>query len=257
MSLVQQFVMIACAVLVFCALSTVPDVYAQSASGQLSGDITDSTGAVIPGANIDARNSETGAESKTVSSSSGHYIFPGLPIGTYQVTVVQPGFQTTVRTGVLVQIGSTAILPITLDPGSVSTTVSVVANGLTLQTESSDVGTVVTPKQVLDLPLSVGNGGMRDPTTFVFLTPATYGVGTAGGSFQSRISGGQQYGSEVLIDGQNFIFPLAGDGSASAALPSVEALNEFKVLIGDWMAEAIPACSILNPQVAPFFMATK
>ncbi len=96
-----------------------------------------------------------------------------------------------------------------LTVGSQTENITVDASGLRLETESSDVGGTVSNKQVEDLPLSLANGvgGLRSPETFVFLLPGTTGPGTGttgntgNGVFFSRLSGGQAYGAEVLLDG--------------------------------------------------------
>ena len=106
---------------------------------------------------------------------------------------------------------------------------------MTLQTETSDVGTVVSDRQILELPLAVNSTGqsfLRSPETFVFLTPGTAGPGTAdssSGIFQSKLAGGQNFGNEVLLDGASSA--RADSGSAfDQTAPSVEALDEFKVI---------------------------
>ena len=99
------------------------------------------------------------------------------------------------------------------------------------------MGTVVTPKQVLDLPLSTNGAAIRNSQDFVFLTPATYGTGTGGGTFEGGVSGGQAFGSEIIFDGASLQVKSFGDGFANEILPSVEATGEFKVLVGGIPAE--------------------
>src|ERR1700743_2172160 len=78
-------------------------VVAQSSRGELAGNVTDSTGAVIPGATIDAVNQGTGGKKEAKSSSAGSYHFSDIPIGVYTVTVTAPGFATATNTGVQIQ----------------------------------------------------------------------------------------------------------------------------------------------------------
>ncbi len=157
-----------------------------------------------PGANVIAKNQATGQTLNTVSTSAGDYRFPSLPIGTYEITASAQGFKAVRQVGVVVQIQSTTSLDIKLNVGASSETVEVMANALQLQTESSDVGTVVTPREVLDLPLSTNGSAIRNSQDFVFLTPATYGTGTGGGTFEGGVSGGQAFGSEIIFDGEAF-----------------------------------------------------
>jgi len=205
---------------------------AQSNEGALAGTVTDPTGKTVAGAVVTAANAATGQSFKSVTSSDGQYRFPVLTIGDYRVTAVAKGFKTTTRSGVAVQIQSTSSLDIQLSLGEQTETVEVNAEAPQLQTESSDVGTVVTPAQVLDLPLSTNGAAIRNSQDFVFLTPATYGTGTSGGTFEGGVSGGQAFGSEILFDGASLQVESFGDGFANEILPSVEATGEFKVLIG-------------------------
>jgi Carboxypeptidase regulatory-like domain len=221
-----------------------PAALAQSSRGQLAGNITDSTGAVIPDATIDATNQATGGKNETKSTSAGAYRFADLPIGVYTVTATASGFATATNTGVQVQINSTAALNIALKAGSVSEIVNVDASGLRLETESSDISGTISNKQIEDLPLSLlqGVGGLRSPETFVFLIPGTTGPGSAtqansgNGVFFSRLSGGQAYGAEVLLDGAS-IQRSENGSSFDETSPSIEALQEFKVTTSTPQAE--------------------
>jgi hypothetical protein len=217
---------------------------AQSVRGALAGSVSDSTGAVIPGATIVAINEATGAKSQAVSTSSGSYRFTELPVGNYRVTTTAPGFETATANGVLVTVNSTSALDVSLKVGAQTETVSVDASGLRVETESSEISGTVSNKQIEDLPLSLasGVGGMRSPETFVFLLPGTTGPGsgtsgnTGNGVFFSRLSGGQAYGAEVLLDGASITRSENGS-SFDETSPSIEALQEFKVTTSTPSAE--------------------
>ena len=205
---------------------------AQTVRGTLSGTITDSSGAVIANATVQAKNEKTGDISTVVSTGAGAYRFPELPLGTYDVTVSAAGFQNSVSTGILVQLQQVTTLNVTLQPGAAAQTVTVNANAPTLQTESSDIGGIVASRQIVELPLALGGvGALRSPEAFVFLLPGTTGPGTANsnnGIFLSKIAGGQNYGNEVLIDGASQQRSENGSSFDEEA-PSVEALQEFKI----------------------------
>ena len=204
----------------------------QSVRGTLAGNVTDPTGAVIPGAKIAATNSGTGQTSNTVSTSAGSFRFPDLPLGPYDVTVSATGFQSATFKGVLVQIQNTTALDVKLQPGTTTQTVTVDANAPTIETESSDLGGIVSSRQIIQLPLALGGvGALRSPEAFEFLLPGTTGPGTANsnnGIFLSKIAGGQNYGNEVLIDGASQTRSENGSSFDEEA-PSVEALQEFKI----------------------------
>src|SRR5215469_8905467 len=120
---------------------------AQTNNGAITGSILDSSGAAVVGAQVMATGEETHSVYNVVSSSTGAYRLSDLVLGTYDITVTAPGFKVALRTGVLVQVNSTAVLDITLTPGDVQETVRVEADAPTIQTETSEVGTVVTAKQ--------------------------------------------------------------------------------------------------------------
>jgi hypothetical protein len=209
---------------------------AQSDRGTIAGSILDSTGAAVGGATVTLKGADTGSTYRAVSTPEGVYRVSDIAIGRYDVTVEAQGFKTSQQRGVPVQINTVAALNITLQPGDVKEEVSVQADAPTLQTESSDVGTVVGNKQIEELPLSLNSTGqsfVRSPETFIFLTPGTTGPGTnsdhgSAGVFESKLSGGQNFGTEILLDGVSVQRSDSGSAFDQTA-PSVEALTEFKV----------------------------
>ena len=213
---------------------------AQSATGTIAGTVTDPTGAVVAGARIKAVNSATGAQFETVSSSSGAYRFDSVGIGTYDISVTAPGFSEAAQKGLEVQVATLTPLNIELKVGSTTDVVNVDVSAPTVQTETSDVGDVITSRQNIDLPLSLGGvGATRSPEAFVFLIPGTVGPGTnngSGGVNQSKITGGQNYSTEVLLDGNDTYLTQNGSSFDQTA-PSVDALSEFRVLTSTLPAE--------------------
>ncbi len=205
---------------------------AQSVRGALAGNVTDATGAVLAGATITAKNTATGISRTTVSTSDGAYRFPEIALGTYDVTATAQGFSTQVQHGVEVTIGSTSALSFKLQPGGGETTVNVDASAPTIESQSSDVSGTVESRQIVELPLALGGvGALRSPEAFEFLLPGTTGPGSANsnnGIFLSKISGGQEYGNEVLLDGASQTRSENGSSFDEEA-PSVEALQEFKI----------------------------
>ena len=215
---------------------------AQSDRGSISGTILDSSGAVVSGAEITATGAATGAVYKTTSTSTGAYRIPDMQTGEYNLTIKAQGFKTSEQKGVVVQINNTVSLDVTLAPGDVSETLTVLADAPTLQTETSDVGTVVSGRQIIDLPLAVnatGQSHLRSPEAFVFITPGAVGPGTSdssSGVFQAKLAGGQNFGNEVILDGASTARADSGSSFDQTA-PSVEALQEFKVTTSTVPAE--------------------
>lgn len=214
---------------------------AQTNQGSIAGNVTDPSGALVSNAKITAKSVNTGATYETVSTSSGGYRLPNVNIGNYDVTVTAPGFKTATLNGVAVQTATTAALDVRLQTGTITENVTVNADVPTVETESSDIGTVVTSKQILDLPLALGSTvqAMRSPEAFAFLSPGVVGPGSDsgnGGTFESKISGGQNYATEVLLDGAGTTRSENGSSFDETA-PSVEALGEFKVITSTLPAE--------------------
>lgn len=168
--------MTACYILVLSAILA----FGQSNHGNISGTVTDRSGALVANAQLLARETATGAEYRAVSTGSGSYAFTELLPGTYNLTTTVRGFKVTQSTGVVVQVNNTSALNIVLDAGAVDQTVTVSANAPTIESETSDIGTTISEKQAIDLPLSLGAGSLRSPQSFVFLAPGTTGPGTAG-----------------------------------------------------------------------------
>lgn len=192
---------------------------------------------MIPGASVTVLNETTGEKFQTVTTSSGDYRFPEISLGSYTVIISAPGFSTAKFTGVRITVNNVTVQDAALTIGQVTETLSVEANAITLQSESSDISGTITSKEIVDLPLALGGvGAMRSPQAFMFLQPGNTGPG-AQSSFQSgnnnngvslnRIGGGQNFGAEVLLDGASQSRTNNGSNFDEEA-PSVEALQEFK-----------------------------
>ena len=201
-------------------------VQAQTNNGILAGTVVDASGGAIEGVQITAKAEATSFSLTATTGPDGGFRLPSVPIGLYDVTASHPGFSSQTHTGVNVQISTTTSINITLSVGRTEQSV-------TVQAESSEVGTVITSSQVIELPLALGGvGAMRSPEAFVFLAPGTTGPGTANsnnGIFISKIGGGQSFGADVLLDGTSILRSENGSSFDEAA-PSVEAISEFKVI---------------------------
>ncbi len=213
---------------------------AQTTQGQIAGNVLDNSGAVIPNAAITAKGDETGTVFNTVSTSSGSYRLPSVPLGRYTITTTAPGFKSTVNTGVEVRVGTVTSFDINLSAGGANETVTVESDAPTIQTQSSEVSGTVTTQQIIDLPLALGGvGALRSPEAFVFLIPGTTGPGSANnnnGIFLNKVGGGQNFGNEILLDGASIVRTENGSSFDETA-PSVEAIAEFKVTTSTPAAE--------------------
>ncbi len=213
---------------------------AQTNEGVLAGTVTDQSGAVVAGAQVSAVNEQTKAAFNVTTGEDGAFRFPSLQIGLYDLSVKHTGFGSVTQTGVRVEIANVTTVPIVLNVGEASQTVTVQADATHIETESSDIGTVISSRQVIELPLALGGvGALRSPEAFMFLAPGTTGPGTANsnnGVFVSKIGGGQEFGNEILLDGASIV-RTENAGSFDEAAPSVEAISEFKVFTSTIPAE--------------------
>src|ERR1022692_2872222 len=137
------------------ALTAGLPLFAQEFRAGITGIVRDSQGAVMPGVPIEAQDAATNDISRATTNGSGYYAFPVLPIGTYRLTVVAPGFKKAVRDELELRVGDQVQQDFTLDVGVISEQVTVSAGTELLQTTASDKGQVVNQENVRDIP-SVG-----------------------------------------------------------------------------------------------------
>jgi len=211
-------------------LSLSATLLAQVDRGTIAGTITDPTGAIVVGAQIRIVSESTNATQQNVTSSAGTYGFYNLPIGMYNVTVEAAGFRRAEMKGVRVEVNQQSKVDVVLQVGEVTQTVEVAAMASLVQTESTDVGTVIDNKRFLDLPLTLG-GGIRNPSAFIFLSPGV----SPGNTWEKHIGGGGSFNDQVYYEG---IALSRGDlGNDAEVNPSVDAIAEFKLVTNNYSAE--------------------
>jgi len=205
-------------------------LYGQGDRGGITGVITDKSGSAVPNVTVEVVNTATNARFDTISTGTGAYRVVGLPIGNYDLTAKGTGFSTYVQRGIQIQTNQTAAVDISLTVGTVTENVTVEATVPLIQTESTDVGVVVSSKQFLDMPLTLG-GGIRNPSNFIKLSPGVSPTGT----WTKSISGGGGFQDQIYYDG---IALSRGDLSNDAEVnPSVDAIAEFKLITNNYSAE--------------------
>ena len=161
----------------FLSLILAAALFAQADRGSVVGTITDPSGGYVAGVSLQLRNQATNLDYSTVSKESGSFAFLNLPVGAYTLTAQGKGFQSQEIKGIAVQVNQQARIDIALRVGEVTQTVEVSASAAMIQSESTDVGEVIDNKRFLDLPLTLG-GGIRNPSSFIFLSPGVAVSGT-------------------------------------------------------------------------------
>lgn len=210
--------------------------FGQVDRGNIQGTVIDSTGALVPGASIRLVNQATNTTQQTVSSPSGTFAFFNMPIGMYDLTVESKGFRRAEMKGLRVEVNQQTKADVTLQVGEVNQSVEVQAAASLVQTESTDVGTVIDNKRFLDLPLTLG-GGIRNPSAFIFLSPGV----SPGNTWEKHIGGGGSFNDQMYYDG---IALSRGDLANDAEVnPSVDAIAEFKLVTNNYSAEYTHALS--------------
>jgi hypothetical protein len=208
--------------------------------GEITGIVSDASGAVVAGAAVTVTNTATGAAREAVTNQAGAYSFPALTPGVYDVRVTASGFKVAVQTGAQLQVQQTLRIDFALAVGQVTESVEVSATAAALSTDSSTVGTVIENKRIVELPL---NG--RNALALAALSPnVSFGFPTAGQADARQ--GGIRTSRNISIAGaraQFNYFTLDGIANTDPNFntyivePSVDALQEFKVQSGVYPAE--------------------
>lgn len=222
---------------------------AQSGTGEINGTVTDSTGAAVAGATVTISNPATGFNRIIRTNEGGVYSAPALQPGAYTIKVEREGFQSQSRAGVELQVGSAPSLNFSLAVGNVAEVIEVTGGAPVLETESTSVGTVIENKRIVELPL---NG--RNYLQLASLIPGATTNGPASSQGQQRM-GGARNQFALNVAGQRVHFNhYSLDGMENTDpnfntylfLPSIDALQEFKVESGLFSAEYGRAIAQVN-----------
>jgi hypothetical protein len=217
--------------LMFALAST--QLFAQ-ANSNITGIISDQSGAVIAAASITLTDSATGATKTTTSGETGLYELAGLNAGSYNMTVAAKGFQTFVQNGIVVNVSATFRVDPKLTVGAESTTITVQADALTVQSDSNVVSTLINEQQITELATNGRN----------IVALATLGLGVSGNlpdsntptsvgsSFTISFNGLNQAHNIWLIDGGEAYD--RGSGGKSSMMPSQDSLGEFQVMASNY-----------------------
>src|SRR5258707_149102 len=221
--------------LLFVVCASLPGTARGQASSAIKGTVYDASGGIVPGAAVVLRNTATNLDRTTSSNEAGAYVIPDIQPGDYNLKISKEGFKTVVQAGISLSVNQTATFDVTLSTGSISDSVTVTAEALTLEASTAELGVAVVKQQVNDLPL---NG--RNFTQLLNLTPGVSTINvaqnsTTGGGIWSNpvgtfsypsINGQTNRSNLYLLDGIN---NQGSFGSTYAIAPIVDAIQEFKV----------------------------
>jgi hypothetical protein len=208
---------------------------AQTATGQITGTVRDTSGAVVPGATVTVHSDLTGLTRTATTNPSGDYSFPLLPTGVYAVSAELAGFSVAKQLGIRLNVDQTARIDLTLAVGAATETVEVQAATVALDTETATVGQVITEKQITDLPL---NG--RNFLSLLFLGAGAVETGGEQGSMRQgagqaiSLMGARPTSNNFMIDGTSITDTALG---TPAVILSVDAMEEFKEQTKTYSAE--------------------
>ena len=232
----------ATAIVVLIALPTCL-VFAQSSTATILGVVKDTTGALIPGASITVKHTETGQTRTAISSETGDYNVPLLPVGAYEITTTMPGFKQQVRSGIDLVVGQQAVINLTLEVGAAAEQVTVTEEAPLVNTTLSSTSGLISQQQIKELPL---NGRSFDQLLALnagVVNNTSNMAGGAGGAFPAfSVAGHRQETNRFLLNGVDWVGGNATGqfitpSGASSQLLGVEAVREYNVLEHTYGAE--------------------
>jgi len=220
-------------------------VSAQVSGGTISGKVTDSTGALIPGAQVAIRNTATGVTTSLVANEEAIYRASNLLAGDYEITASAPNFTSFLQKGVALTVGADLTIDLKLTAGAVTASIMVSDEAPAVDTTTPTLGAVVTERTIVELPL---NG--RDWTSLATLQPGISSIRTQYASGGTASRGNRGYGDELTITGhrpQENNYRIDGvsindytngaPGSAGGVNLGADAVKEFSVLASNYTAE--------------------
>src|SRR5579864_7196696 len=215
-----------------------------SISGSISGLVTDSTGAVVSGASVVATNTQTGVKTTVTTDGKGFYSLPALPVGTYDLKVSVIGFKTYTETGLVINANSALRVDAVLSVGTINEKIEVRTDAVHVETESTQMGEVITGKTMTAVPL---NG--RAYTDLLALQPGvspynatdtgTGGIGDRpvdGGlnAGNQSVNGQREAANGFMVNGSNV---EEGKTNGTAIIPNLDSISEFRIITNNFDAE--------------------
>ncbi len=215
----------------------------QGATATIQGTVTDQSGAAVPGAEVQVKNTGTGATQTTASDPAGRFVAADLPVGSYELQAAKMGFSTVVHRGITLTVGAQVVVDFSLPVGQQTQTVTVEGEAVAVNTTNAAVGQTTDQKAMVDLPL---NG--RGFEQLVELTPGVSTMAQGSGAYISfgmqgrapeySIAGSRPVGQQLLLDDES-LENFWGKGMSSVVGTSlgIEAIGEFQTLTNAYSAQ--------------------
>src|ERR1700756_657650 len=215
-----------------------------SITGSISGVVTDASGAVIPGAKVVAIDTQTGIKTSVTTDSKGFFNFPALPVGNYDLEITQTGFRTYHKSGLVIDANAALRADASLTVGTISEKIEVTTDTVHVETESTQMGEVVTGKTMTAVPL---NG--RAFTDLLALQPGvspytSLDTGMAGvndrpvdgglNSGSQSVNGQREAANGFMVNGSNV---EEGKTNGAGIIPNLDSISEFRIITNNFDAE--------------------
>jgi hypothetical protein len=209
--------------------------FAQS-TASITGTVHDSSGAVVPGARVIATNLGTGAARSTQTGDTGDYVLTNLGLGDYQITVEATNFKRFVRRPIPLSVDQTARVDASLSTGDVTESVTVTGGAPLIESEKSAIAQVIDNKTIVELPLNGRNfiqlGSLIPGATGG--APGNSTITSRQGGFALSVNGQRAEYNNYLLDGLD---NNEADIGLAVIIPSIDAIQEFKVQTANYSAE--------------------
>jgi len=215
-------------------------IWGQEITAGMRGTVTDTSGAVVAGAKVSVKNVGTGQTEEKSTDDTGSYFFTALPVGSYDLTVTMSGFKQYVRSGIILTVNQVAGVNVTLELGAVTQQVEVKATPLTVNTQTSETGTLTEGQQIRELPLNGRNAvalgalanGVVSARVNTYLQ--SNGGGDTGGGRLDGVNGNRYFRTQFNLDGGEF---AQMQYSIAWNYPNPDALDEFRLITGNYGAD--------------------
>jgi hypothetical protein len=218
-----------------------------SVGGSIAGNVKDPSGSLVTGATVSVRELSTGLTYNTRTDSKGHYTFPVLPVGRYELDVESQGFETYRRSDVVLDTSAVLTLDASLDVGNVAQTVNVTDNTLHVESASTQLGEVISGRQMTAVPLDGRSytdllslqAGVAPATTITTATVADIGAtilnpsGTENPGTLS-VNGQREFANAFFVNGSDTEEDV---NAGTSIIPNLDAIAEFRIITSNFDAE--------------------